>query len=103
MITKYGECPTVSFSEYKKSLINRIWCLIPLREENCKTIRKNIERINRELNGLLSVNLHDDKYLITIINLLENIIDEDDFQIYRADVLRCCELVKRLDGGDVNV
>ena len=102
MHTKYGDYSSVSFSEYKKSLIDRVWCLIPLREENCQTINQNIERLNRELNGLLDVCSEHNKYVITVIHLLENALHEEDFNIYRSDILRCCELIKRI-GGDSDV
>ena len=100
METKYGSYPSLPFSEYKKSLINRIWCLIPLREEKCTTINKNIERINRELIGFIDVAGDEQKYVITVIHLLENLADEKDFNVYRSDVLRCCELIGKIGGDD---
>lgn len=102
MQTKYGAYSAESFSEYKKSLIDRVWCLIPLREEKCKTIYRNIGRLNRELNGLLDVLDEDNKYVMSVIHLLENAVHEEDFKIYRSDILRCCELIKRI-GGDEHV
>lgn len=100
MRTKYGNYSNLSFSDYKKSLIDRIWCLIPLREEHCKTIDRNVKRINRELNGLLNVSGVEDKYIITVIHLLEHSVHEEDFSVYRSDILRCCELVKKIGGDD---
>ena len=102
MQTKYGDYSPLSFSEYKKSLIDRVWCLIPLREEKCQTINQNIERLNRELNGLIDVCDKENKYIFTIIHLLENSLHEEDFQVYRSDILRCCELIKKI-GGDEDV
>ena len=102
MRTKYGDYSSDSFASYKQSLIDRVWCLIPLREEECATIQKNVERLNRELNGLLDVQGVNDKYIITVIHLLENSLHEEDFTIYRSDILRCCELIKKIGGdGDV--
>lgn len=103
MNTKYGQVPSSIFNDYRDSLINRIWILLPLREEKCTTLKENIERINRELNGLLKVEAHHNKYILTMMSLLENAITEEDFMAYRSDILRCCELAKRLDGGDQNV
>lgn len=103
METKYGQVPYPAFNDYRDSLINRIWILLPLREENCSTLKENIERLNRELNGLVKVASNHNKYVLTIINLLENAITESDFAAYRSDILRCCELAKKLDGGDENV
>lgn len=103
MDTKYGQIPSPAFNDYRDSLINRIWVLLPLREEQCSTLTENIERLNRELNGLLKIASQHNKYILTIMSLLENAITESDFTSYRSDILRCCELVKKLDGGDGDV
>ena len=103
MGVKYGQIPSPIFNDYRDSLINRIWILLPLREENCSTLKENIERLNRELNGLMKINSNHNKYILTMMTLLENAITEQDFSAYRSDILRCCELAKKLDGGDQNV
>lgn len=100
MHTKYGDYSSMSLEDYKQSLINRVWCLIPLREEKCPTINQNIERLNRELHGLIGVCGEQNKYIISIIHLLENSLNEDDFQVYRSDILRCCELIKKIGGAN---
>ena len=102
MDIKYGSIPSPAFNDYKDSLINRIWILLPLKEENCVTLTENIERLNRELSGLLKVASQHNKYILTMISLLENAMTEEDFSAYRSDILRCCELAKKLDGGDRN-
>lgn len=103
MKNKYGQIPSSAFDDYRDSLINRIWILLPLKEENCPTLQNNIERLNRELHGLLATGIEQDKYIITVINLLENAISEQDFKAYRSDILRCCELVKKFGRSDANV
>lgn len=100
MLTKYGDYTDQSFTQYKQSLINRIWCLIPLREEKCETIDKNVERLNREIHGLADVMDGDSSYLLSVIHLLENAVHEEDFTAYRADILRCCEIISSLGGDD---
>ena len=103
METKYGSIPSSVFDDYRNSLINRIWILLPLKEENCSTLKENIERLNRELHGMLEVHSKQNKYILTVMHLLENSISEQNFSVYRSDILRCCELVKKFDGGDSNV
>lgn len=94
------DIPSSSFDKYCKSLVNRIWVLIPLREENCSTLNIKIERINRELSGMIkNMPVYDD-YIITVIHLLENLTQIDDFTAYRSDVLRCCGIIKKLGGGN---
>lgn len=100
MKTKYGDIPSSVYKDYCDSLINRIWILLPLKEENCPTIKENIERLNRELYGMIKIGIQDNCYILTIMNLLENSIYEENFKAYRSDILRCCELVKKMYGGD---
>ncbi len=105
MKTKYGRIPSPAFNDYRDSLINRIWILLPLKEEQCPTLKNNIERLNRELHGMLATGVEHNKYILTVINLLENAISEENFEAYRSDILRCCELVKKFgrESGDTNV
>lgn len=108
MNTKYGKVSPIDYKQYLSSLNNRIWKLIPLKQEGYTSIDSCIERINRELLGFLNVytfisNNHKD-YIFSIINLLENAKVEKDFQNYRSDILRCCRLVDKLyENGDTNV
>ena len=103
MNTKYGHISPTSFKKYQDSLISRIWVLLPLKEESCSTLREKIERLCRELHGMLESNSQHSDYIITVMHLLENLITEDDFSAYRSDVLRCCELVKKFGGDEINV
>jgi len=103
MNTKYGDIPSSAFSEYCKSLINRVWILIPLREEKCQTLKTKIERLNREMTGMMHTIPQHSTYIITVIHLLENVESEEDFAVYRSDILRCCDLLKKISGGEDNV
>lgn len=94
MKTKYGTVPSPILSDYCDSLINRIWILLPLREENCSTLSNSIARLNRELHGMIAVGRGSNKYLLTVMHLLENAATEENFDAYRSDILRCCELIK---------
>lgn len=94
--TKYGQVSNHALKDHYISLSNRIWQLIPLREEKCKTLHDNIDRLNRELSGLVKIINDADDRIITVMCLLENLKDEDDFKIYKADVFRCCDIVRKL-------
>lgn len=99
METKYGKLPSSSFENYRKSIIDKIWILIPLKEEQCPTLQNYIERLNRELCGMTKFILNHDEYIMTTICLLENLITEENFETYKHDVFRCCELVSKAYGG----
>lgn len=108
MDTKYGKVSPVDYAKYLSSLNNRIWKLIPLKQEGYTSITSCIERINRELLGFINVYTfasdNQKDYIFSIINLLENAKVEEDFQNYRSDILRCCRLIDKLhEDGDSDV
>lgn len=103
MDTKYGKLSSDSFSNYRKSMVDRIWLLIPLKEEQCPTLQNYIERINRELFGMLKFIQNHDEYVFSTICLLENLISIEDFDTYKHDVFRCCDLISKAYGGDSDV
>ena len=94
----------VSLEKHCISLSNRIWQLIPLREEKCTTLYDNIDRLNRELNGLMKIANNSDDRIITVMCLLENLKEEKNFKIYKADVFRCCDIIRKIAAnGDQDV
>ena len=110
MDTKYGTLSPVLFNEYCTNLRNRVWQLLPLKQEQCPTINNNIERINREILGIAEIIEYTQckSQLMTVTGLLEHLMHEDNFKLYRSDVLRCCRLINDLidivkKTGDKNV
>ena len=94
----------VSLERHGIALSNRIWQLIPLREEKCTTLFDNIDRLNRELNGLMKIAKNSDDRIITVMCLLENLKEEKNFKIYKADVFRCCDIIRKIAAnGDQDV
>lgn len=99
METKYGRLPSSCFETYQGSLVGRIYLIIPLKEEGCPTLKEHIERINRELHGMVELAGSCSPHVMTIICLLENLLNEDNFETFRHDVFRCCDLASKLCGG----
>lgn len=100
METKYGELPFSTFEKYRKSIVDKIYILVPLKEQECSTLQTYIERIIRELCGLLEFLSQQEPYVLTAVCLLENLITEKDFITFKHDVFRCCELISRAFGGE---
>lgn len=92
MITKYGTITDLQYDRYKKSVIGRIYAVLPMKEENMPTIREYVEGLNRELVGSLEVFTRCERVL-SVVCLLENIVNEPNHAIYRKDVLRCCNII----------
>ena len=100
MITKYGDITIEQFQEYRTSLVNRIWALLPMKEESSDTIQQYVENLNREL--IMNVDIFERcERVLTVVNLLESVTNEDNHEIYRKTIFRCCNIISGL--GDKNV
>ena len=98
--TKYGQITVEQYNKYKKSLINRIWAILPMKEEDSNTLEQYIESLNSELMMNISI-FEKSEHIITVICLLEHVMIESDHDVYRKEILRCCNILSRL--GDLNV
>ena len=98
--TKYGQITVEQYNKYKKSLINRIWAILPMKEENNETLNQYIESLNSELMMNISV-FEKSEHIITVVCLLEHVMFETEHEVYRKEILRCCNILSRL--GDSNV
>lgn len=99
-MTKYGEITTEQFQEYRTSLVNRVWALLPMKEESSDTIQQYVENLNREL--VMNVDIFERcERVLTVVCLLESVAKESDHDIYRRDILRCCRIISGLGDKDV--
>lgn len=98
--TKYGQITDDQFGRYKKSIVGRIYAILPMKEEGVDTIVDYIESLNRELVKTIDVFDHCE-HVLSVVCLLEHLITETDHGIYRKEVLHCCNIISRL--GDANV
>lgn len=104
MESKYGHVCPLFTKNYIDGLSGRIFKLLPLREEGCTTIPKNIESICCELNGFLEYIPQPSitsNYVMAIISILTDVSDEEDFAVYRREILRCRKMMSRV--GDLVV
>lgn len=92
MMTKYGTISDEQFDRYKRSVVGRIYAILPMKEENVSTVREYVEGLNRELVGSLEVFTRCER-ILSVVCLLESIVNEADHAVYRKDVLRCCNII----------
>lgn len=93
--TKYGELSPAKFDRYKKSIINRIYAILPMKEEGVATTTDYIENLNRELINNLEI-FEQCERVISVVCILEGLIKETDHEQYRKAVLHCCNVISRL-------
>ena len=94
---KYG----INFSEEvkvinKKRLINQLWKLIPMRE-NDEDWEMHLASIIEELTGLVKIYNNKVEGLI-LLSKLEGLINSncDDFMIYRKTIFKCIDLLSQV-------
>lgn len=102
MITKYGNITDDQFQRYKKSVVNRVYAILPMKEEGVATIPDYIYSLNRELVEAADIFDHCER-LLSVICILQSLIDEDDHKLYRKEVLNCCNTIVNLGSGDADV
>lgn len=98
MKTKYGDLPNEVVMSYLDGLIGKVWKVLPLKDANSNTIEKYLKSLLRELvgNKELVFKLKDNQDISSILGTLQNLINEDDSSVYRSDVFKVINLIKRL-------
>jgi len=92
VITKYGTITDEQFDRYKKSVIGRIYAILPMKEEDVPTIKEYISGLNRELVESLEV-FGKCERVLSVVCLLNGVIEQTDHATYRKDILRCCNII----------
>lgn len=102
MNTKYGDIPPTLTKVYKDILINRVFKILPLKEENYSTVNEHIDSVSSEIFGFSAIcnNLSDASKLISVVNLLEHVRVEIEHKAYRREILKCCNLIKKVGDCD---
>lgn len=98
METYYGNISPALFDSYIRSLTGRVWKLLPMKQEGCETLCEYIDSLIKELHSVNEVFLEhpNAEYFVTIVLLLHSAKTENDFKIYRREILRCCNLLNRV-------
>lgn len=95
MITKYGmQVDEVDFALYLTGLKNKVYKLLPLREENLEW-GKYLTTILIELSGLDTLLTHQVD-LISLMSKLEGLYKLEDFMLYRSTIFECLNLIDNL-------
>lgn len=98
MNTKYGKLPDEMLFDYMDKMINKVWKMLPMREENVPTLAFYIESILREFvsqKELVDCFKKNGSY-IEILGIIEGLLTQEDYLTYRSDVLRAVNSIKRL-------
>ncbi len=95
MISKYGfafEKEVIQAD--KRRLINQIWKLIPMKE-NEENWKEHLNILIEEIVGLNRIFSIELNYLI-LLSKLEGLYECENFMLYRKTVFRCIDLLSRV-------
>ena len=97
MMDKYG----IGFTEEvkaidKKRLINQLWKLIPMRENN-EDWQGQLSSVIEEVSGLAKI-YNDQVESLILLSKLEGLTSKecDDFMVYRKTIFRCIDLLSEV-------
>ena len=97
---KYGLIPKENFCNYFKFLINKTYKILPLKEENSKTLQSYLESYLRELigNKELVSRLVDEPKFISIMNILQFLISEEySVKVCKKEVFKCIRILEEIN------
>lgn len=80
----------------KKRLINQLWKLIPMKE-NDENWEEHLKILIEEICGLNEIYCHKLEYLV-LLSKLEGLFffqTKEDFMLYRKTVFRCIDLLSK--------
>lgn len=98
METKYGELPIEILNRSLDRLIAKVYKILPMKEEDCVTLGEYIEGTIRELVGtkeIVNILKEHDEFL-SLLGILENLINESEKRIYKKDVFKAITLIKKI-------
>lgn len=98
IMTKYNPIPNELCENYFDILINRLYKILPLKEEGSPTVAVYIESLLSEMTGghRVILILENDGRFLSIINSLEYIRGCDDVHMCKREIFKCIRIVETL-------
>lgn len=98
MKTKYGYLLDDSFDKYKNKLVDRVYKILPMKEEESITLNKYMTSLISELVGAVEVLNDVDKKgnIVSVIFVLENLIEEQDRDIIKREIFKVIDTIKKI-------
>lgn len=96
----YGALPKESFCNYFNFLINKTYKILPMKEENSRTLKLYLESYLRELVGnqeLVHVLVNEPQF-ITVLNTIQFLISEEyTVDVCRKEVFKCIRILEQIN------
>ena len=100
--TKYGKLSNNDIVLYFYRLINKIYKLMPLKENKDRNYEKYLQKLIKQLTGGDSLIISDSLFIEIIFNL-ESLSEIDDIELHNSIVKEnisiCQSVIKKMNGG----
>jgi hypothetical protein len=98
METKYGQLPDEMLVTYVNGMVAKIYKMMPMKEQGIKSLSKYIEATLRELVGQKELidKLKSNEEFLSILGILEGLLNQEDFSKFRSDVFKIITLIEKL-------
>lgn len=93
---KYGLLPTNNLCNYFEFLINKTYKILPMREDNSKTLKIYLEGLLRELIGnkeLVSILANEPRFVSVLNSIQFLILEEYSVQVCKKEVFKCIHIL----------
>lgn len=97
--TKYQLIPNEYFANYLQFLVDRVWKILPMSEEDNQHLQGYMESLQRELIGNMNLidDLKYDGYFITLLNKIEFLISEEyTHETCRKEVFESISIIEKI-------
>jgi len=95
----YENIPNEMLVNYFNFLVNRIFKILPISEQEPDTLREYLESLLLELSGSkeLISELRNDGSFISLLATLQYFINNDcTHKVYKREVFRCIDILKKI-------
>lgn len=96
----YGALPKESFCNYFNFLINKTYKILPMKEENSRTLKLYLESYLRELVGnqeLVHVLVNEPQF-VTVLNTIQFLISEEyTVDVCKKEVFKCIRILEQIN------
>lgn len=97
---KYGYLSEKSFKRYFEFLVGRVYKILPMREEDCDTLKDYIKGLQIELLGssqLYEVLIEEPKF-ISLLNIIQYLISSEyDISTCKQEVFKAIKLINEIN------
>lgn len=100
MKVKYGDLPNRNFQNYISFLINKVYKILPMKEEGCKTLTSYLENLQIEMLGNYELIecLKDEPQFISVLGVIQYFIEHDfDVAICRRQVFSVIKSLENIN------